>query len=122
MVDPIAAIVVSLLVGWTAFHLLRSALHLSLDGVPEGLDTEAVERWLRTQPGVADVHDLHVWSLSTTKIALTAHLVVSEETPGHGSLNEIAEGLADVFGIGHSTIQIERSDDPACRLAPADIP
>jgi cobalt-zinc-cadmium efflux system protein len=122
VVDPIAAIAVSLLVAWTACHLLRSALHLSLDGVPEGLDIEAVEHWLRIQPGVADVHDLHVWSLSTTKVALTAHLVVPDGQPGHGFLNEIAEGLADEFGIGHSTIQIERSDDPACRLAPADVP
>jgi cobalt-zinc-cadmium efflux system protein len=122
VVDPIAAIVVSLLVGWTAFSLLRSALHLSLDGVPEGLDTDAVERWLRAQPGVADVHDLHVWSLSTTRVALTAHLVMPEGSPGNGFLERIAEGLADEFGIGHSTVQIERSDDPDCRLASADIP
>ena len=122
VVDPIAAVVVSLLVGWTAFRLLRSALHLSLDGVPEGLETDAVERWLRGQAGVADVHDLHVWSLSTTKVALTAHLVITEGSPGPGFLDGIAQGLADEFGIGHSTIQIERSDDPVCRLAPADIP
>ena len=122
VVDPIAAIVVSLLVGWTAFHLLRSALHLSLDGVPEGLDTEAVERWLRTQPGVAGCARPACLVAQHHQVALTAHLVVPEGPPGHGFLNEIAEGLADEFGIGHSTIQIERSDDPACRLAPADIP
>lgn len=122
VVDPIAAIVVSLLVGWTAFNLLRASLHLSLDGVPEGVDTEAVGRWLRSQPGVIDVHDLHVWSISTTKVALTAHLVMPEGSPDTGFLDRIAEGLADGFGIGHSTIQIERSDDPVCRLAPADIP
>jgi thioredoxin type arsenate reductase len=87
VVDPVAAVVVSLLVSWTAFRLLGSALHLSLDGVPEGLETDAVERWLRSQAGVADVHDLHVWSLSTTKVALTAHLVITEGSPGPGFLD-----------------------------------
>jgi cobalt-zinc-cadmium efflux system protein len=121
IVDPLAAIAVSAVVGWTAFDLLRRAVHLSLDGVPEGVDIDAVETWLRDQPGVADVHDLHVWSLSTTRVALTAHLVTRDEPPGAGFLARVADGLEREFGIWHSTIQIECAGDPACRLAPADV-
>jgi cobalt-zinc-cadmium efflux system protein len=121
IVDPLAAIAVSAVVGWTAFDLLRRAVHLSLDGVPEGVDIDAVETWLRDQPGVADVHDLHVWSLSTTRVALTAHLVTRDESPGPGFLARVGDGLEREFGIWHSTIQIECTGDPACRLAPADV-
>lgn len=122
VVDPLAAIAVGLLVGWAAFDLFRSSIHLSLDGVPEGVDAAAVERWLRALPGVADVHDLHVWSLSTASVALTAHLIVPGDPPGPGFLRQVAEGLEREFHIGHSTIQIEGGADPACRLAPADVP
>lgn len=118
--DPIAAIVISAVVGWSAFGLLKSAVHLSLDGVPERIDLAAVESWLRARRGVADVHDLHVWPLSTTSVALTAHLVM----PGgaaDGFLEQIAEGLTHEFGIAHATLQIERGGDPACRLAPNDV-
>jgi len=122
IVDPVTAIVVSLLVGWSAFGLFRSAIHLSLDGVPNNVDTAAVERWLRSQPGVGDVHDLHVWSLSTTSNALTVHLVMPNGPTGEGFLDRLAEGLEHEFHIGHSTIQIETGAGPACRLAPADVP
>ena len=71
IVDPVAAILVSLVVGWSAFDLFKSALHLSLDGVPKEIDTGSVERWLRSLPGVSEVHDLHIWPLSTTSTALT---------------------------------------------------
>lgn len=122
IVDPVTAVAVSLLVGWSAFDLFRSALHLSLDGVPKEVDTAAVERWLRSLPGVSDVHDLHVWSLSTTSVALTAHLVMPEGPSEGGFLDRVAEGLEREFHIGHITIQIESGGDPACRLAPAEIP
>jgi cobalt-zinc-cadmium efflux system protein len=122
VVDPVTAIVVSLLVAWSTFGLLRPALHLSLDGVPDEVDTAAVERWLRSLPGVADIHDLHVWSLSTTSVALTVHLVMPDGPPGNGFLDRVAEGLEHEFHIEHSTVQIESNADPACRLAPAEIP
>ncbi len=122
IVDPLTAILVSLVVGWTSFDLLRSALHLSLDGVPGDVEVAAVERWLRAQPGVGDLHDLHVWPLSTTQIALTVHLVMPEGSPGDGFLDKISDELEHEFRISHSTIQIERSSDPPCRLASAAIP
>lgn len=122
IVDPVTAVAVSLLVGWSAFDLFRSALHLSLDGVPKEVDTAAVEHWLRSLPGVSDVHDLHVWSLSTTSVALTAHLVMPEGPSEGGFLDRVAEGLEREFHIRHSTIQIESGADPACRLASAEVP
>jgi cobalt-zinc-cadmium efflux system protein len=122
VVDPVTAIAVSVVVGWSAFDLLKSALHLSLDGVPANLETAAVERWLRSLPGVEEVHDLHVWSLSTTSIALTAHLVMPKGPSDDAFLSRVADGLAHEFGIAHSTIQVETAFDPACRLAPTNIP
>lgn len=122
VVDPAAAILVSLAIGWSAFNLFKSALHLSLDGVPNDVNTVAIEQWLRARPGVSDVHDLHVWSLSTTSIALTVHLVMPGGAPGDAFLDQIAEDLEHEFHIAHCTIQIERTDDPACRLASADVP
>lgn len=120
--DPAAAILVSLIVGWTAFDLFRSAFHLSMDGVPGGVDSAAIEQWLRACPGVVDVHDLHVWPLSTTSTALTAHLVMPAGAPGDAFLSRIADGLEHEFQIAHSTIQIETATEPACRLASADVP
>ena len=122
VVDPITAIAVSLVVAWSTFDLLKSGVHLSLDGVPTGLSTADVERWLRALPSVTDVHDLHIWSLSTTSVAMTVHLVMPDGSPGNGFLDRIMEGLEHEFHIGHSTIQIESRDDPACRLASTEVP
>lgn len=121
IIDPAAAIIVSLLVGWSAFDLFRSAFHLSLDGVPNEVDTDAVECWLRALPGVTAVHDLHVWSLSTTATAMTAHLIMPNGPPGDEFLVHVAEGLDREFHIAHSTIQIESGDESPCRLASKDI-
>ncbi|MGE5769096.1 MAG: cation transporter, partial [Betaproteobacteria bacterium] len=82
----------------------------------------AIERWLRSLPGVRDVHDLHVWSLSTTSTALTVHLVMPGGSPGSGFLDKVADGLEHEFRIGHATIQIEDSEGSDCRLAPAEVP
>lgn len=117
IVNSIAAILVSLAVGWSAFDLLKSAIHLSLDGVPATIDTAAIVQWLRSQPGVADVHDLHVWPLSTTATALTVHLVMTSGPIAAGFLDQVADTLRREFDIAHTTIQIEAPDDPPCRSA-----
>jgi cobalt-zinc-cadmium efflux system protein len=122
LVDPVVAILISGIVGWSAFGLLKSALHLSLDGVPEGIDPLEVETWLRSVPGISDVHDLHVWPLSTTSVALTAHLVMPGGPAGDGFLDTIAGDLEYRFGIAHSTLQVERGDGADCRLASAKRP
>jgi cobalt-zinc-cadmium efflux system protein len=96
--DPLTAIFVSLVIASTAFRLLKSALGFSMDAVPGSVDRRAVDDWLRTRPGVGAVHDLHIWSLSTTATALTAHLVMPDGHPGDAFLDRIADELSDKFG------------------------
>ncbi len=105
-VDPVTSIGVSGLVLWSAWQLLRRALHLTLDGVPEHLDAESVKATLLAMPGVVEVADLHVWALSTSEAALTAHLMVDGNAPGHLAHSAAAK-MRDVYGIGHTTIQID---------------
>lgn len=115
--DPVTAILVSLLIAWAAFGLLRSASRLMFDGTPPGVNREAIAAWLLKQPGVADLHDLHVWPLSTTLTALTVHLVMPQGHPGDAFLRNIAEELDDHFTIGHVAVQIETGTGDACRLS-----
>lgn len=105
--DAAVAIAVSLLIAVTAAGLFREALHLSLDGVPRRIDPAEVEDWLSRQDGVQDVHDLHIWPLSTTRIALAVHVVV-DAPDTDALLHSLSKGLTHEFGIAHSTIQIER--------------
>jgi cobalt-zinc-cadmium efflux system protein len=117
VVDPAVAILVSAVIAWSAFGLFKSAIHLSLDGVPESVDRVAVERWLRALPGVTDLHDLHIWALSTTSNALTAHLVMPDGCPSDAFLGQTAHELEIRFGIAHTTIQVERGWGAECHLA-----
>jgi len=91
---------------------------MSLLAVPSGLDGGQVNAWLRDQAGVADVHHLHIWSLSTTQTALTAHLHMPGGHPGDDFLQTIGAELEKRFFIDHATLQIEVDSDPAC--APCD--
>ena len=120
ILNPIVALAIGVAVAWSSFGLFKSALHLSLSGVPENISLSEVERWLRAQAGVSDVHDLHVWPLSTTSTALTAHLIMPEGYSGDEFLNELARGLEQRFGIAHTTLQVERGEDRDCQLASAE--
>jgi cobalt-zinc-cadmium efflux system protein len=122
IVDPIVAILVSAVIAVSAFGLFKSAIHLSLDGVPQGVDLKAVAAWLRAQPGVADLHDLHVWALSTTSTALTVHLVMPEGCPNDAFLDQTAHDLEARFGIAHATLQVELGTETECRLADPSRP
>jgi cobalt-zinc-cadmium efflux system protein len=104
--DPAVAIAVSVLIAYTAWGLLRASLRLQLDGVPEGIDRRAVAHWLGAKPGVSNVHDLHIWALSTTQTALAAHVVWQGEDVD-GFLDLVTNGLEHDFGIGHVTLQVE---------------
>ncbi len=90
--------------------LLRDSLAMALDIVPESVDPGAVREFLKTQPGVTAVHDLHIWALSTTKTALSAHLVKPGAEIDDQMLLCISEELHHRFGIEHATIQVERGD------------
>lgn len=118
--DPTASLIVSALIVWSAWGLLRESFLLSLGAVPAAIDHAKVEAYLCALPGVTEVHDLHIWAMSTTETALTAHLV----RPGVGLddafLGAAIEGLASRFGIHHATIQIEQGER-ACDLAPAHV-
>ena len=104
--DPAVAIGVSLVIAVTAWGLLRDSLRLELDGVPDTIDRQAIADWLGAQPGVSDVHDLHIWPLSTTRTALSVHLVWSGED-GDALIQHLAHELAEHFAIAHATIQLE---------------
>ena len=115
-VDPVMGLVVAVVILWSSIGLLKESVWMSLAGVPSGIDVDVVEGELAQLPGVETVHDLHVWPLSTTENALTAHLVV----PGSESTDELLRAarkmLHDRFHIEHCTLQIERThlEDTRC--------
>lgn len=114
--DPAASLIVAALIFIGTADMLRESLTMALAGVPSSIDPDAVEAHLAGLPGVARVHDLHIWSMSTTEFALTAHLVVPEGFPGDAFLRECAHAIEHRFGITHSTLQIETGTDGACGL------
>lgn len=113
--DPFISLVIVLVILFGTWDLLRQALHLSLDGVPLSVELELVRSYLAGLPGVSTVHDLHVWAMSTSEVALTAHLVMPQGHAGDVFLNEVTQALHDRFGIEHATIQIE-SNGESCSL------
>jgi len=119
--DPAVAILVSLLIAWAAFGLLRGSVGLSFDGVPMTIDQDNIAAWLKDRPGVTSIHDLHIWSLSTTATALTVHLVMPKGPPGDSFLEQITDELSRNFSIAHATIQIETGNSDQCRLAPDNV-
>lgn len=122
-IDPVICLFVSLSVIIATWSLLRDSLDMALDRVPRGIDPAQVEAYLRTLPGVCDLHDLHIWPLSTTETALTVHLVRRHGDNGdaaEGLLHRAAQELQARFGIVHPTFQIETlTDADHCVLASA---
>lgn len=110
--DPVLSLVIVAVILWSTWDVLRESLNLAFDAVPRSVDPAAVRDYLLTLPGVAGVHDLHIWGMSTTETALTAHLVM----PDGGSdpfLGEVADALARRFRIAHTTLQVERGEPGA---------
>jgi cobalt-zinc-cadmium efflux system protein len=120
--DPAVSLVVSAVIVFGTWGLLKSAIGLALDAVPEDLDIAAVRTHLLALPGVAGLHDLHIWGMSTTETALTCHLIMPGGHPGDTVLNDMAQQLHRRFGIQHATIQIELADsEEACALTPEHV-
>lgn len=115
-IDPLTSLLITFAIGWGSWGLLKNAVRMGLLAVPPGIDPEEVRRWLMARPGVSTVHDLHIWPMSTTETALTAHVEMPGGHPGDAELHKLAEELALHFGIDHSTIQIELGVG-RCRLA-----
>lgn len=109
--DPAMSLVLAVAILIGTWKLLRRSINLILDAVPETIDPDTVQAYLACLPGVTGVHHLHIWPLSTTQTALTAHLVMPVPSEKPGFLSEIAEGLRHAFQIGHSTIQVDAAGE-----------
>jgi cobalt-zinc-cadmium efflux system protein len=115
-IDPVASLLIAGVIGWGSWGLLRDSVKMGLLAVPEGIDEGSVRTFLEGRPGVTAVHDLHIWPMSTTETAITAHLTMPAGYPGDGFLHELAHDLEHRFRIGHPTFQVETQPDPPCRL------
>lgn len=118
--DPAISLLVALVILVGTWGLLRDSLNLALDAVPEGVDAAEVCAHLAALPGVQSVHDLHVWGLSTTETALTAHLVMPGGVAGDQFYTQLQHDLHEHFGVEHTTIQVERGDRD-CAQAPEGV-
>jgi cobalt-zinc-cadmium efflux system protein len=114
--DPAASMLISVVILVGTWGLLRDALQLSLSAAPRAIDPVQVRRYLEGLPGVAAVHDLHIWAMSTTETALTCHIVMPGGHPGDAFLQQVGEDLRHRFNVGHVTVQIELDDAGQCRL------
>lgn len=121
-IDSAASLLVVAVILVGTWQLARDSLRLVLQAVPAGIDAQAVRRFLASRPGVSEVHDLHIWGMSTTESALSAHLVMPGGSPGDAFLSQVCADLEREFRIGHATLQIEFGD-PAhpCPLQPENV-
>ena len=120
--DPVLSLVVSAVIVWGTWGLLRDSGKLAVQGVPSHIDYDKVKIYLAGLAGVEGVHDLHIWGMSTTEVALTAHLMMPAGHPGDAFLHDLARGLQDKHKIVHVTVQIEMGDGAhACVLSPEDV-
>lgn len=118
--DPAISLFVSVIMIIGTWSLLKDSVVLAMDGVPNSINPIAVETYLRSLPNISDLHDLHIWAMSTTDTALTVHLVSDTEDRSEHLLHDVAKTLKDKFKISHATFQIEHSNEAQdCILAPA---
>lgn len=107
VLDPLFAVLISALILYSMQDLLREAVNILLQGAPAEVDVAEVTRYLADLPGVVDVHDVHVWALSSSEYALTAHVVVTDEMDTDDVVSLCRRRLRDEFGVGHATVQVE---------------
>lgn len=114
--DPAVSLAIAAVIVWATWGLFRDSVRLSIHGVPPGIDVDQVRRALANMPGVVSVHDLHIWPISTTQTALSAHLVMPAGHPGDDFLRIANETLNHDFSIAHATLQIEQGDGEVCAV------
>ena len=120
--DPALSLVIALVILYGTWDLFKESVNLVLHAVPAGIDVVAVTDYLASLPGVIELHDLHIWAMSTTETALTAHLVKPDAHNDDAFLTSTVHELHDRFGIRHATIQIERAHEGNdCHLASPDV-
>jgi cobalt-zinc-cadmium efflux system protein len=120
-VDPVTSLLIVAVIVWGTWGLLRESTAMSMAAVPSTIDPTAVRGYLVALPGVVSIHDLHIWPMSTTETALTAHLVMPTGHPGDAFLIETCRQLSDRFKIGHATLQVENATIARCALEPDHI-
>ena len=104
--DPVVSLLIAAVILWGTWSLFRQSLHLLFDGVPDGVDPQAVHGYLAALPGISRVHDLHIWAMDTSQVALTAHLVMPHGHADDAFLKEVTGQLHDRFEITHATLQV----------------
>jgi len=120
-IDPLLSLGIAAVIVFGTWGLLRDSMDMALDAAPKGVDVAKVRDWLAALPGVEEIHDLHIWAMSTTETALTAHVIRPANGDGDQFLHTACEGLAVRFNIGHATLQVETDAAHACRLAPVEV-
>ena len=118
--DPAISLFIVAVIFVGTWGLLRNSVNLAIDAVPEGVDSTLVQRYLANLPGVAEVHDLHIWGLSTTEVALTAHLVKPDTMSEDALIVSACRELHEQFGIEHATLQVERTRCAGCGLGASE--
>jgi cobalt-zinc-cadmium efflux system protein len=120
-IDPAVSLAISAVIVWGTWGLMRESVQMSMDAVPAAIDPGAVRSFLEDLSGVASIHDLHIWPMSTMEYALTAHLVMPAGHPGDTFLTTTCDDLEHRFHIKHATFQIEIGDAGVCVLEPAHV-
>ena len=121
-VDPVVSLAIAIVITLGTWGLLKDSVNLALHAVPSTVDPIKVRDFLVHAPGIKSIHDLHIWAMSTTEVALTAHLIMADGHPGDAFINGLAHELHHDFGISHSTLQIEMGDrNIECVLAPDNV-
>ena len=116
LIDPLTSLVIVAIIGWGTWGLLKDSVKMGLLAVPEKIDEGAVRTYFADLPGVAAVHDLHIWPMSTTETALTVHLVMPGGHPGDAFLHDLAHDLEHRYSIEHATVQVETGGEHDCHL------
>lgn len=119
-IDPAVSLVIVVVILWSTWGLLKGSVAMSLNAVPDGIDAAGVRDYLAGLPGVSDVHDLHIWPMSTSETPLTAHLVAPDGTSGDQFLVDARTVLLERYRIHHATLQVE-SGGMDCSLAPTNV-
>jgi len=121
IIDPIISIGISLVVLWSGWGVLKDAIKLALNATPNSISINEVKEYLQNLNGVTKIHDVHIWGMSTTEIAMTAHLVIPNYLGDDKFIHETCHQLKDRFGISHATLQIEKGEGAECELEPDNV-
>ena len=116
LIDPLISLLIVAVILVGTWSLLRDSMNLAIDSVPKGIDIAGIKRYLTSLENVSQIHDLHVWPMSTTEVALSVHLIIVDDSLNNDFLPKLQQQLHDRFSIEHSTIQVERQCDGPCML------